>query len=1406
MRRITVLFLLICFAGISSAQFNPPAGEESYFRLLSPWLLGSGTSTVSTDAPAAAAWNPAAAAGTQRTTFDLGYVAIYDTEYDEGIAGHSISLSSSLPTKLGVFTWSGNLLTSDYEGLDIGTMFRAGGGFAKDVYENLYVGGGLNLYMGSNDNFDYGVTLDAGFIHFLGKYQLLNDFRWGVTAKDFGLWYDPSDTYSAIPSPFTLQAGAAFTPVKDNGFSLDVNSDVILPSMQSLRLNAGLKANVGKNLQIALSEALDFGDIFDGDFDSYRFIPSFGLRFSFQTDLSESKIMDFSKKGWEKSDIQPQFGVAPLAAGAWGIGAGVSMPLGIIDTSAPEIDIDLGDLPYNSAANEDGTPVSVLPSPILSLKESSKSYFLKPRKSGFTVQNSFDKDKSTTEKISPNTLQKIEGAIYLSPNNDGIKDELSFPFHLNDTRYIKGYALEIFDRSGNLVRTIGNKEERPESFSFKDMFSRIFRSKSGIPVPESLRWDGTTEEGTVAEDGEYRFKVSAWDDNGNKSVSPEYVLVIDTRVPEIRVEEKAPLDLIFSPNDDGNKDTIQIKQEGTLEEFWKVSVAAHGGREVFNRKIADNEPGDFTWNGRGNNGDLVPDGIYTYSISAADRAGNITSKSVDNIIIDTRPRPVTVNISSAYFSPNNDSVQDTVTLTLGIPTPETLRQWAVKIIDSSGNTQWETSGGTTAPSTIVFDGKGNNGTLLKEGVYRAGIEAQYSNGNKPNSLSPEFTLDITPPRASITASPLIFSPNGDGNRDNATITQDTSTEQEWISRIVDSRGAVIREFRWIETPDPEIVWNGTTGKGDIAPDGDYTYILSSVDRAGNSFKIESRPLRISTGETVVALFTDTDAFSPNGDSIKDSILLKPQIKVAEGVESYTITILNAAGKEVKNYSGRGSLSGEYRWDGIGDDGERAVDGLYSARIKLVDRNGTGAESVSQNFTLDRIAPAAEISADYLLFSPNGDERKDQVSIIQSGSSEQLWTGEILNSAGKIVRSYRWKGAPSAILWHGRDEAGNIVPDAKYSYRLSAVDPAGNSTILELEGITVDTRSTGAYLTADESKISPNNDGLYDRIVFYPIVTLKDGISDWKLDVSDSSGKKYAEFSGGSSIPEKIEWNGADTNGYVKDGMYTPRLTVNYLKGDQTLAELKPIRVDATTPMVNIGASPLPFSPDNDGLDDELTFTIDVQDLSPIKDWKLEIFDRQMNTFTSFGGEGTPKNKIIWDGRSNSGELVIAAEDYPFRFTIMDDLGNVNTVNGTLPIDVLVIRDGDKLKIQIAAIVFEPNSASYSQRDSQTVEKNIFVLNRIAEILNKYRNYRITVEGHANPVYFNDPVRGPTEEKNELKPLSQARAAAVRDSLIERGINPGRLQVTGLGGTRNIADPGDRDVNWKNRRVEFILEK
>jgi flagellar motor protein MotB len=330
--------------------------------------------------------------------------------------------------------------------------------------------------------------------------------------------------------------------------------------------------------------------------------------------------------------------------------------------------------------------------------------------------------------------------------------------------------------------------------------------------------------------------------------------------------------------------------------------------------------------------------------------------------------------------------------------------------------------------------------------------------------------------------------------------------------------------------------------------------------------------------------------------------------------------------------------------------------------------------------------------------------------------------------------------------------------------------------------------------------------------FSIILSPQEGIESWKLELTDENGRVFRTWPGAAALssvspaaapPSTIGWNGDDERGAIREGRYTPALTVNYTKGDVVSVSAPPVVVDISGPVLGFSSRPEYFSPDNDGVEDELYISLSAVDVSPISNWSLEIRETEgtKQLFYRIEGRGSPSERIVWDGRSNRGELVQAATDYSYTFRAADTLGNDSAINGVISIDVLVIREGGVLKIQVPSITFRANAADFNGLPQDRIDTNTRVLRRIAEILNKFRDYKITVEGHANPV-----LGTAVEETNELQPLSMSRAQAVIDQLVSYGVSRGRLSAAGRGGTRTVANPRDQDNSWKNRRVEFILIK
>lgn len=169
------------------------------------------------------------------------------------------------------------------------------------------------------------------------------------------------------------------------------------------------------------------------------------------------------------------------------------------------------------------------------------------------------------------------------------------------------------------------------------------------------------------------------------------------------------------------------------------------------------------------------------------------------------------------------------------------------------------------------------------------------------------------------------------------------------------------------------------------------------------------------------------------------------------------------------------------------------------------------------------------------------------------------------------------------------------------------------------------------------------------------------------------------------------------------------------------------------------------------MDDELNLAPRASDRTAIVSWELSILDRRGNSFKRFTGAGVPSDLILWDGRGDNGELVISAEDYNYRYTAVDPWGNKATKEGIIPVDVLVVRMGNILKIQIASIQFAPDSPQLSEETPEIIERNKNVLLRLSEILRKYDSYGITIEGHAASLFWNNPERAKEKRSRNFSP-------------------------------------------------------
>ncbi len=1011
------------------------------------------------------------------------------------------------------------------------------------------------------------------------------------------------------------------------------------------------------------------------------------------------------------------------------------------------------------------------------------------------------------EEVTQLQVEKQE-RIYIAPQNpEADKQELvlSPGLIISEGRVVKRYELTIFDSAGNEVFTVA--EETTETRGF---FGRLFGSeKPSVTLPDTLRWEGVDNDGNFVEDDDYVYQVTITDSEGNVAKTPPLGVTVDNTPPaidKISAEYK-----IFSPNDDGLRDTLLIEQSGSREIKWEGTITDSEGNTVKtytwvneNRKRIANDviPPDFTWNGTDEDGETAEDGTYTYTLTGTDRAGNRSSQELTGIRVSTEAGDITLNPREYdAFSPNNDGVQDVINFEPDITDPVDIADWTFRIQNTAGKTRMSRSGDGMPPDPITFDGYADDGELLNDGTYYAILQIQYVNGNIVESQPTKFTIDTAAPRAVLSADPRVF---GGAGKESVEIYAEMTPQDPWIGIIEYEEEQVISEplsEYGITGESFRYAWYGNYLDGTEAPDGTYTAYLEAVDEAGNRGTSNMVKIRKDTRKTPIDVTVDKKYFSPDGDGNKDYANVDLQYEVDDSIENFLVSILDDEERPVRTLYKRQAFP-SFRWDGRTNGGIPVPEGEYMVNFEVVYENGNHPKAQAGPVVVDTTDPDIMVQLEYNTFSPNDDGERDTIQVRQDSSTEDTWTGVLLDSEGNEVMSESWEGEAPDFTWDGRGPEGEILPDGVYTYRISAEDKAGNAGSARVQ-VRIDTKEREVTIIPEVDGFSPNGDGYRDQIEFSIQVKNPDLVESWQLDLADTLfGTRHA-ISGDTAIPERISWDGVSKDGRIYDGRYYARLKVTYENGSaaEGLSDGTFI-LDATPPDVMVNIKPLPLSPDGDGYNDAVNIGIDVEEKNVVDSWSLRIISPEGQTFVSLSGSGRPGTRM-WDGKNADGELVEPAMDYTVRITVTDELRNTGTADAVLRTDLFVTEGG---KVIIPNIHFAPNTDDFFYFDEELAAQNIETLQKIAKVLNRNPDYEITVIGHTVMVYWAYPEKGQIEQREVLIPLSIARAREVKKALGVLGVDRYRVETKGMGGTEPVVPHGDLENRWKNRRAEFNLMK
>jgi outer membrane protein OmpA-like peptidoglycan-associated protein len=337
--------------------------------------------------------------------------------------------------------------------------------------------------------------------------------------------------------------------------------------------------------------------------------------------------------------------------------------------------------------------------------------------------------------------------------------------------------------------------------------------------------------------------------------------------------------------------------------------------------------------------------------------------------------------------------------------------------------------------------------------------------------------------------------------------------------------------------------------------------------------------------------------------------------------------------------------------------------------------------------------------------------------------------------------------------------------------------------------------------------SPHGDGFRDTLDFYAAIPNTQGFKSWEIILLTEGNSKAVSMTGTQILPGSFSWNGSTPEGRpVPDGWYYGRLNVFYDSGKMLTSHSAKFLLWRDGPQARIQVPKELFSPDGDGINDTITINLAVEDPSSIISYQVTLYNSKNSVFETYTAPGAPPREFTWDGKNRAGDTVESAEDYRIELRMRDELGNTSITNATIPVDILVYASGDQLKIRISAITFLPYSNNFADVLPSERVKNLQTLDRLAEILKKFQGYDISIQGHAVMIHWNDPAKGAIEQRDILIPLSLARAEAIKNALVTRGVRTARMRTSGVGASQPIVPFADLENRWMNRRVEFILHR
>lgn len=285
--------------------------------------------------------------------------------------------------------------------------------------------------------------------------------------------------------------------------------------------------------------------------------------------------------------------------------------------------------------------------------------------------------------------------------------------------------------------------------------------------------------------------------------------------------------------------------------------------------------------------------------------------------------------------------------------------------------------------------------------------------------------------------------------------------------------------------------------------------------------------------------------------------------------------------------------------------------------------------------------------------------------------------------------------------------------------------------------------------------------------------------------------------------ETLFFSSARSGGSGGNDLYTSRRLDDTWKNwspPALLFEPMNSKFDESQPYFNMTSGFLYFSSKREGNSDIYRVRI-----APPQQMELEVIWRVLNSKTR---ELIPNARVYY-GASGDPHNALLAKDGTFRLKIpkgvkFDLIPEKGGYAGQTE-EVVFRRDYYYFREQYLELLLDPLAVNakielrpifFQQSKATILEESYPELERLATILSESPALHIRIEGHTDNI-------GKAED---LYKLSEERANALRDFLIQKGCASSRIETIGHGPKFPINDNNSEELRSRNRRVEVIVTK